>query len=79
MLHLADGVERVGDGGVDTAAADDGVGQIILRSEQIVTASTTGWLAFFAAMDNSASSALTQQRLGWHPTQTPGLIADLAG
>jgi len=35
-----------------------------------------GWLAMFAALDMSASSALTQQRLGWHPTG-PGLIADL--
>lgn len=36
-----------------------------------------GWLGFFASMDGPASSALTQQRLGWHPTQKPGLIADL--
>jgi nucleoside-diphosphate-sugar epimerase len=36
-----------------------------------------GWLAYFAAMDAPASSALTQQRLGWRPTQKPGLIEDL--
>jgi hypothetical protein len=36
-----------------------------------------GWLGFFAGMDMPASSALTQQRLGWRPTQKPGLIADL--
>jgi nucleoside-diphosphate-sugar epimerase len=36
-----------------------------------------GWLAFFAAMDAPASSVLTQQRLGWRPTQKPGLIDDL--
>ena len=36
-----------------------------------------GWLAFFAGMDLPASSALTQERLGWHPTQTAGLIEDL--
>jgi nucleoside-diphosphate-sugar epimerase len=35
-----------------------------------------GWLAMFAALDMPASSAQTQQRLGWHPTG-PGLIADL--
>ena len=35
-----------------------------------------GWLAMFAGFDMPASSALTQQRLGWHPTG-PGLIADL--
>jgi nucleoside-diphosphate-sugar epimerase len=35
-----------------------------------------GWFAHFAALDNRASSARTQQQLGWHPKQ-PGLIADL--
>ena len=35
-----------------------------------------GWLAFFVGRDVPASSALTQERLGWRPTQT-GLIADL--
>jgi nucleoside-diphosphate-sugar epimerase len=35
-----------------------------------------GWLAMFASFDMPASSAITQQRLGWHPTG-PGLIADL--
>jgi len=35
-----------------------------------------GWLAMFAGVDMPASSALTRQRLGWHPTG-PGLIADL--
>jgi len=35
-----------------------------------------GWLAMFAGLDMPASSAQTQQRLGWQPTG-PGLIADL--
>jgi nucleoside-diphosphate-sugar epimerase len=35
-----------------------------------------GWLAAFVGFDMPASSARTQQRLGWHPTG-PGLIADL--
>ncbi len=35
-----------------------------------------GWLGHFVGYDLSASSALTQERLGWHPTG-PGLIADL--
>ena len=35
-----------------------------------------GWLGRFLAMDQPASSALTQQRLGWKPAQ-PGLLADL--
>jgi nucleoside-diphosphate-sugar epimerase len=35
-----------------------------------------GWLSLFAGFDSPASSALTRQRLGWHPSG-PGLIADL--
>jgi nucleoside-diphosphate-sugar epimerase len=35
-----------------------------------------GWFAMFAGVDMPASSAITQQRLGWNPTG-PGLIADL--
>jgi len=36
-----------------------------------------GWLGFFAGFDCPASSALTQERLGWRPTLKPGLISDL--
>ena len=36
-----------------------------------------GWLGFLVSMDAPASSALTQQRLGWRPTEKPGFIADL--
>jgi nucleoside-diphosphate-sugar epimerase len=35
-----------------------------------------GWIARFFGIDAPASSALTQERLGWRPVQ-PGLIADL--
>jgi nucleoside-diphosphate-sugar epimerase len=35
-----------------------------------------GLFALFAAWDVQVSSALTQERFGWHPTH-PGLIADL--
>jgi nucleoside-diphosphate-sugar epimerase len=35
-----------------------------------------GWLAAFVGWDMPASSALTQERLGWRPTG-PGLISDL--
>jgi nucleoside-diphosphate-sugar epimerase len=35
-----------------------------------------GWLGFFVGLDMPSSSALTQQRLGWRPTQT-GLKDDL--
>jgi nucleoside-diphosphate-sugar epimerase len=36
-----------------------------------------GWLGRFAGFDMPASSALTQERLGWHPTTRPGMISDL--
>lgn len=36
-----------------------------------------GWLGMFVGMDMPASSALTQQRLDWHPMQTAGMIEDL--
>jgi len=35
-----------------------------------------GWLSMMVGQDGRASSALTQQRLGWRPTH-PGLIADI--
>jgi len=35
-----------------------------------------GWLDMFASHDLPASSAATQEKLGWHPSG-PGLIADL--
>jgi nucleoside-diphosphate-sugar epimerase len=34
------------------------------------------WMALFTGLDAPASSAITQERLGWRPTQ-PGIIADL--
>jgi nucleoside-diphosphate-sugar epimerase len=36
-----------------------------------------GWLAVFASLDLSASSAKTREWLNWNPTG-PGLLADLA-
>jgi nucleoside-diphosphate-sugar epimerase len=36
-----------------------------------------GWMALFAGGDFPASSALTQERLGWRPTAQPGMIEDL--
>jgi nucleoside-diphosphate-sugar epimerase len=47
---------------------------VSLSSEE--AAGHFGWLAMFAGLDLPASSARTQERLGWHPTG-PGLIADL--
>ncbi len=36
-----------------------------------------GFLGFFAGADGPASSALTQERLGWRLTRQPGMLADL--
>lgn len=36
-----------------------------------------GFLGFFVGADGPASSALTQRRLGWRPTQNAGMLDDL--
>jgi nucleoside-diphosphate-sugar epimerase len=36
-----------------------------------------GWLGFFVGIDAPASSAQTQERLGWRPTARPGMLDDL--
>jgi nucleoside-diphosphate-sugar epimerase len=71
------------------AVADEGVplrdiAAVIGRRLQVPVVSKSpdeaadyfGWFTHFASMDSPASSALTQQRLGWRPTQ-PSLIPDL--
>ena len=71
------------------AVAEEGVpvreiAEVIGRGLQVPVVSLSpeeapahfGWLGAFMAFDMPASSALTQQRLGWRPTG-PKLIADL--
>jgi nucleoside-diphosphate-sugar epimerase len=71
----------VAEGGVPVRQIAEAIGRglkipvVAIPPEE--AASHFGWLGFFAGMDIVASSALTQQRLGWHPTQKPGLIDDL--
>ncbi|HZD77029.1 MAG TPA: NAD-dependent dehydratase, partial [Acidobacteriaceae bacterium] len=36
-----------------------------------------GWLGLFVGLDCPASSAQTQELLGWRPTALPGMISDL--
>jgi nucleoside-diphosphate-sugar epimerase len=48
----------------------------VVSLSQEEAAAHFGWMAMFAGLDMPASSALTQQRLGWRPTG-PGIIADL--
>lgn len=71
------------------AVADEGVplreiAQVIGRRLKVPVVSKSpeeaadhfGWLGQFVGLDCTASSAQTQERLGWRPTQ-PGLLADI--
>lgn len=70
----------VGDEGVPTRQIAEVIGRhldvpaVSIAADQ--AAEHFGWLGAFFALDAPASSALTQQRLGWKPTHQ-GLIADL--
>ncbi|QKD02663.1 SDR family oxidoreductase [Mesorhizobium loti] len=70
----------VGEEGVEVRAIAEALGRglnvpvVSIAPEK--AAEHFGWMAMFAPMDIPASSALTQARLGWHPTG-PTLIADL--
>ncbi len=77
----ADGIyHAVGEEGVPMKQVIDVIGRALnvptvsIRKEQ--AADYYGPLAMFAGLDMPASSALTQQRLGWTPTEI-GLIADI--
>jgi nucleoside-diphosphate-sugar epimerase len=76
-------------GSVFHAVADEGVptreiAEIIGRNLGVPAVSVGredaaehfGWIGVFFGLDAPASSALTQQRLGWTPVR-PGLVADL--
>jgi nucleoside-diphosphate-sugar epimerase len=82
-------LEKAPAGSVFHAVADEGVStrviaEIIGGHLDVPTVSVDhdqaaehfGWMAAFFAIDAPASSALTQEQLGWQPTH-PGLIADL--
>jgi len=82
-------LEQAPVGGVFHAIGDEGVptrdiAELIGRHLDIPAVSIApenaaehfGWIGMFFALDAPASSALTQQRLGWTPTR-PGLLEDL--
>jgi nucleoside-diphosphate-sugar epimerase len=82
-------LEKGSAGAIYHGVADEGVpfreiGEVIGRrlnlpvvaKSQEEAADHFGWLAHFVGIDCPASSAQTQERLGWRPTQ-PGLIPDL--
>ena len=70
----------VAEEGIPTRAIAEVIGQHLdIPTVSIDPAHATdhfGWMGIFWAVDVQASSELTQQRLGWHPTG-PGLIEDL--
>jgi nucleoside-diphosphate-sugar epimerase len=59
-----------------TEAIGRGLKVPVISKSTVEAGEHFGSLAHFVGHDVPASSALTQQRLGWHPTG-PGLIADL--
>jgi len=70
----------VADEGVPTREIAEVIGRhlnlpVVSKSRE-EAADHFGWIAPFFAMDGRASSAQTQDRLGWRPVQ-PGLLADL--
>lgn len=73
-------LHAVGDGGVATRAIAEAIGRGLDVPVASIPADEAGahfgWLAAFFASDIPASSALTQELLGWEPTH-PGLIEDL--
>lgn len=70
----------VGDEGVPFREIAEVIGRHLNLPVQSISVAEAdahfGWLAFAASTDNLASSALTQERLGWRPVN-PGLIEDL--
>jgi nucleoside-diphosphate-sugar epimerase len=82
-------LENAPAGSVYHAIADEGIptrqiAEVIARHLDLSVVSIApedaaehfGWMGMFFAVDAPASSALTQERLGWRPTR-PGLIEDL--
>jgi nucleoside-diphosphate-sugar epimerase len=70
----------VGDEGVPTRDIAEVIGRhlnvpVVSKSRE-EAADHFGWIGLFFGIDAPASSALTQERLGWRPVH-PGLIADL--
>jgi nucleoside-diphosphate-sugar epimerase len=70
----------VADEGVPTREIAEVIGRhlnvpVVSKSRE-EAADHFGWIAHFFGIDAPASSAQTQERLGWRPVQ-PGLIADL--
>jgi nucleoside-diphosphate-sugar epimerase len=70
----------VADEGVPTREIAEAIGRglnvPVVSKSQETAADHFDWIARFFGIDSPASSAQTQERLGWRPVQ-PGIIADL--
>jgi nucleoside-diphosphate-sugar epimerase len=83
VLEKGSGAARyhgVADEGIPTRDIAEVIGRhlnvpVVSKSRE-EAADHFGWIAPFFGIDGPASSAQTQERLGWRPVQ-PGLIADL--
>ncbi len=82
-------LEKASAGAVFHGVADEGIpmrdiAEVIGRRLNVPVVSKSpeeaadhfGWMAYFVGMDAPASSAQTQERLGWQPTQ-PALLPDI--
>jgi nucleoside-diphosphate-sugar epimerase len=72
----------VGEEGVPLREIAEAIGRglkvpVVSKSPEEAAEHFGGFLGSFVGADAPASSALTQERLGWRLTQRPGLIADL--
>jgi len=70
----------VADEGVPTREIAEAIGRglnvLVVSKSREEAADHFGWIGRFFGIDGPASSALTQERMGWRPIQ-PGIIADL--
>lgn len=71
----------IGEEGVSLREIAEAIGRglkvpVVAKSPE-EAAAHFGWLGLFVGLDCPASSALTQERLGWRPTSRTGMIADL--
>jgi nucleoside-diphosphate-sugar epimerase len=72
----------VGEEGVPLREIAEAIGRglkvpVVAKSPEEAAVHFGGFLGVFVGADAPASSALTQERLGWRLTQQPGLLADL--
>jgi nucleoside-diphosphate-sugar epimerase len=72
----------VGEEGVPLREIAEAIGRglkvpVVAKSPEEAAVHFGGFLGVFVGADAPASSALTQERLGWRLTKQPGLIADL--